>query len=130
MIRRIFILLLIAIFAGGNCPISKDPVQFTEADSGKTVQLKVGTCLNISLEGNPSTGYMWYAGTKIPPVLKQVKQPLFKPKSKLIGSPGILVFQFTAVRPGKGTLKLIYHRSWEKKIPPARTFVLNITVID
>ncbi len=130
MIKRIIILLLIALVVGGSCLASNEAVQVTGADSGKKIQLKTGALLTVSLEGNPSTGYMWCAGAKIPPVLKQVKQPAFKPNSRSIGSPGVFLFQFKAARIGKGKLKLIYHRSWEKKVHPARTFDLNITVFD
>jgi inhibitor of cysteine peptidase len=130
MLKRAVTLLVIAVMVGGSCPASKGAVTYTNADSGKTIQLKRGSCISIVLEGNPTTGYTWELGSKLPPIIKQIKKPEYRSNSKMIGAGGRYTFQFKAIKPGKGIIKLVYHRSWEKNIPPARTFVLNITVID
>ena len=130
MLRRSAALLLASLMLCGFGTVLKDQVDLTETDSGKTIEMKVGSCLNVVLEGNPTTGYTWEITSKDSPVLKKVKAPEFKPQSKLIGSGGKFTFQFKAARSGKAALKLVYHRSWEKKVPSERTFQLNITVID
>jgi inhibitor of cysteine peptidase len=130
MLRKIFSLLLASFILCGFSAAPKGPAQFTEADSGKTIEIKTGGSFDISLEGNPSTGYIWSLASKRSPVINQMGDPEFKPKSKLIGSGGISTFHFKAARPGKAALRLVYHRPWEKKKEPARTFQLNITVID
>jgi len=130
MFNKSIVLLLISLILCGFSAAPKRPAQFTEADSGKTIEIKTGGSFDISLEGNPSTGYIWIVASKRSPVIKQVGDPKFKPKSKLIGSGGISTFYFKAAGAGKTALRLVYHRPWEKIKEPARTFQLNITVID
>jgi len=136
MFGKTFSLLLISlILCGFSAPpkgpaLFKGPSQFTEADSGKTVEIKTGGSFNISLEGNPSTGYIWSVASKRTPVINQIGDPEFKPKTKLIGSGGMTTFHFKGAGAGKTALRLFYHRPWEKEKEPAKTFQLNITVID
>jgi len=130
MLRKTFSLLLVSLILCGFSAAPKGPAQFTEADSGRTIEIKIGGSFDISLEGNPSTGYIWAVASKRSPVINQIGDLSFKPKSKLIGSGGISTFHFKAGGKGKTALRLVYHRPWEKKKDPARIFQLNITVID
>jgi predicted secreted protein len=38
------------------------------------------------------------------------------------------MLHFEAVAVGQTTLDLVYHRPWEKDVPPARTFGVTIVV--
>ncbi len=105
----------------------KKQIEITASDSGKNIELKSGGCFNIVLEGNPTTGYTWDAAVDTSQVLKQIKDPEYRSKSKLIGSGGKFTFHYKAVRSGKTELKFAYRRRWEK-LAPARTFDLKITV--
>jgi inhibitor of cysteine peptidase len=104
-------------------------VTYTEADSGKTVQLKVGNSIIIVLDGNLTTGYSWGIAPNLPSIVKLTKEPEFSTSSELIGAGGKYTFQFTAVKPGKDVIKLVYRRIWEK-IKPIKTCYIKITVID
>jgi len=46
----------------------------------------------------------------------------FAPESGLLGAPGKQILRFEAVGLGQSTLKLVYHRPWEKGVEPAREF--------
>jgi inhibitor of cysteine peptidase len=129
MLRKTILLLLVFLMLCGFGPLYKGIVNLNEADSGRTIELKCGSFLDIVLEGNPTTGYIWSVTSKNSPVLPQIKGSEFKPQSKLIGSGGKFTFHFKAAKHGKTTLTLVYRRPWEKK-PPVKTFRLNITVID
>jgi len=128
MIRRAAVLLLISIMLCGFGPLCKDPIKLTEADSGKTVNMKIGGCLNIVLEGNPTTGYIWKESSRTAPVLKQYKRMEFVPQSKLIGAGGKCTFYYKAAARGGTELKLVYHRPWEKNVKPLRVFNVKVTV--
>ena len=130
ILRRTAALLLISLMLCGFCPTCKNPIKLTKADSGKTVEMKIGNCLNIVLEGNPTTGYIWEEASRMSPVLKQYKRMEFVPQSKLIGAGGKYTFYYKAIARGSRELKLVYHRPWEKKALPIRIYQLNITVID
>ena len=128
ILRRVAALLLISILICGFGPLYKDPVKLTEADSGKTIEMKIGDCLNIVLEGNPTTGYIWEESSRTAPYLKQYKRQDFIPQSRLIGAGGKCTFHYKAAAKGTKELKLVYHRPWEKKVPPLKVFNVKVKV--
>jgi len=46
----------------------------------------------------------------------------------MVGCGAMCTFSFAAIAPGQGTLKLIYHRIWEKGVPPLQTFEVAVSV--
>jgi predicted secreted protein len=46
----------------------------------------------------------------------------------VVGAGGTRVFTYTAAAVGTGDLDLEYVRSWEKGVPPERTFDLTVVV--
>ena len=103
-------------------------VKANEEMNGQTIELEAGQKLQISLAGNPTTGFNWELLEFDPAVLKQVGDMEYKADSKLIGSGGVITFTFKALASGSTTIQLIYHRSWETDVPPANTYELGITV--
>jgi inhibitor of cysteine peptidase len=95
---------------------------------GQTIQLSKGSAFTISLPGNPTTGYSWEVSEIDPKVIEQDGDWTFKAESDKIGAPGMLALPFKAAGSGQCTLKLIYHRSFEKDVPPADTFSVTIVV--
>ncbi len=102
--------------------------RLNEADAGRSINLRVGDQLNITLAGNPTTGYQWEVGTGNAAVLRSRGEPEFVSSSSAIGSGGKVTLHFDAVATGTVELKLIYHRSFEKQAPPAETFEVTIIV--
>ena len=100
----------------------------TEADAGRSIGLRVGDKLEVTLPGNPTTGFQWEVGSLDTSVLKPIGEPEYKPSSNALGSGGQFTFHFEAVTPGQTTLQLIYHRPFEKDTPPAQTFEVTVTV--
>ena len=105
-----------------------DTVTVTEQDAGKTIELKTGDILLISLEGNITTGYSWIPAPQTPVVLEQVGDVAVTPESDAVGAPGTLVQTFKATATGQTTLHLDYKRSWEENIAPEKTFEVTIVV--
>ena len=100
----------------------------TEQDAGHTVEVRPGGLLDVTLDGNPTTGYQWEVDSVDSAVLKQVGEPTFKADSTAVGSGGKVTLHFQGIAAGQTTLKLIYHRSFEKNVPPAKTFEVTVTV--
>ncbi len=123
-------LLLVALSMASACspPQRARAVKLDVGDAGHRVELKTGQTLDISLEANPTTGYTWEAEGLDEHILQPVGEPEFKPQSNLIGAPGILALHFQAVGTGQTTLKLVYHRPWEKEVKPLETYSVEVVV--
>ena len=104
------------------------PVKVTEADMGKDIHLNIGNFLIITLEGNPSTGYNWEVQPDANAVIEQVGGAEFKANSNLMGAPGMIAITLKASKTGQQMLNLVYHRSFEKDVPPVKVFTLNVIV--
>jgi inhibitor of cysteine peptidase len=100
----------------------------TEADAGKTVELRTGDRLSVSLMGNPTAGYSWELTTVDRHVLAPAGEPAYHASSAALGSGGVFAFEFEAVAAGQTALRLVYRRPWEKRRRAVQTFALNVTV--
>ena len=100
----------------------------TDDDKGGDVQLKVGDVLEVRLNSNPSTGYMWYVHPKSTTLLRLNGQTQTEATEPGVGRPIVQVFLFELRRAGDGVLRLHYLRSWEKPSPDAEQFQVNVVV--
>jgi inhibitor of cysteine peptidase len=128
-VRRVWLALLAIALVTPGCATNGTETQTIEAsDAGKTVSLAVGDTLEVTLEGNPSTGYGWEAVSLDTSILKQVGEPAFTPSSTLVGSAGQMTLRFEAAGSGQTTLHLVYHRSWETGVAPLKSFDVTVQV--
>lgn len=102
--------------------------QISEADAGRLIELSAGDKLEITLPGNPTTGFQWDVSAGDPAVLQLSDEPEFESSDSMVGGKGNIILRFTAVGPGEIELKLIYHRPFEKDLPYAQTFNVTVTV--
>jgi len=107
---------------------SSNKVEISADANGQTIDLTTGQKLVVSLESNPTTGFDWEITEIDQAVIKQSGESEYKSESDLLGAGGVRTFTFEAVATGTSTLKLIYHRSWEKDIPPEQEFTVTINV--
>ncbi len=107
---------------------SAGPVKLDERDHGRTVALKTGETLEVNLAGNPTTGYRWETVKTEEAMLKPAGEPEHTPDSGLIGAGGRTTFRVTAAAPGRTGLTLVYRRSWEEKVEPAKTYQVTVVV--
>src|SRR3989338_4627528 len=103
--RRLAVIILI-IMSVAAFRAAKSPVKITEDNKDSTVEMRVGELLEVTLIGNPSTGYMWDVASVNPNILKPIEQLEFQGDSKAIGAPGKLTLRFEATRPRKTPLKI------------------------
>ncbi|MBI5820131.1 MAG: protease inhibitor I42 family protein [Verrucomicrobia bacterium] len=130
MNRRILVMALAAGLAAFSSACStrdnKGSESFTETDSGKTFATSPGTTFDISLKGNYTTGYSWNIVTCDKSILQPAGSQYTPNQPQLTGSGGVQHYTFNIVGKGQTTLKITYHRVWEKDVAPAQTFTLQI----
>ena len=103
----------------------------TVTDKDKAVILAKGDTLVVKLPANLTTGFSWIVVTKANTTLRMSGQPEYSANNRhptLVGAGGTQTFRFIATRPDSIALTFHYKRSWEKDAPPARTYILNVTV--
>jgi C1A family cysteine protease/predicted secreted protein len=117
-------------------------VRLSAKDDSRQIELNEGQVLVISLESNPSTGYMWEVEEADERILHQTGKAEFEPelpapmesatiaaqaaRTRLLGAPSKQILRFEAVAAGQTTLRLVYRRPWEQDVKPARTFSLQV----
>lgn len=109
---------------GGGAP---SVLAIDQGAAGRTVQLRAGQLLTLSLPGNPTTGFSWELMPGAEPVLALQGEPSYTPVDGLIGG-GSYRFTFLAHRKGRAPLRLIYRRSFEKEQPSPTTFEVTVAV--
>jgi len=123
------LILLLAMTVATGCSPQQQEVKASIDDNGREMQLKKGQTLVVTLEGNPTTGYSWEVAEPLSEqVLRQAGEPEFQQESDLVGAGGVQILRFEAVNAGKMTLKLIYHRPWEKDVEPLETYSIQVVV--
>ena len=127
-IPLLLVLVVTMVLSGCQNPFVKGPVKLTETDAGSTVEMNVGDMLQVTLEGNPTTGYDWEMASGDAAVLEQLGASTYKADSDLMGAGGQVTLRFKAVAAGQTTLQLVYHRPWETDEPPAQTFEVTVIV--
>jgi inhibitor of cysteine peptidase len=122
--------LLVALLAAAFYPKSAtaETKVVTDADKGSKVHLKVGDTLEVRLNSNPTTGYMWYVHKASTPLMKLVHQSQTEPAAPGVGRPVVQVFTFEPRRAGDGVLLLHYVRAWEKPDPDEEQFTVHVVI--
>lgn len=103
-------------------------VTVNEADDGKEVTPSSSDILEIRLVSVPGTGYGWKLAGPPPEILRLEEERLDVGGSSAPGVPATAVLRLTAVSSGAGTVRLAYVRSWEKGVPPKKTYTLPVRV--
>jgi inhibitor of cysteine peptidase len=99
--------------------------------NGRQIELTKGQTFNVTLETNPSTGYSWEVVELNNSILHKIGEAESEPYStteNMVGIPIMHTFQFEVINTGQTTLKIVYHRIWEKDVAPEKTFSINLTV--
>lgn len=109
--------------------------------NGKEVKVSVEGTLVLTLESNPTTGFMWgyeegvsdglsiYTGIPDENVLSRIGQKFIAPEAGAPpGTGGEEVWTFRAMGKGTTELSMEYSQPWEGGMKAARTFNLTIVV--
>jgi len=102
-------------------------MRLNENDSNKTVEIHTDDELDVMLPTKPTTGYVWEITFFDAGVLKLDKVN-FIASDKAIGAGGIEIIKFHAIATGKSNVKVIFHRPFERNVPPLKTFELTVII--
>jgi inhibitor of cysteine peptidase len=104
------------------------PVRVDASRNGTQIELGRGTRLMVELDSNPTTGYRWEVVPSASACLRQIGEADYLAEGELLGSGGVETFDFEASEVGVTKLQLVYHRTWETGLAPARSFTLHVIV--
>ncbi len=131
---RVLPFLLVGVFVAFDAraaePAEPPVVTVTMADEGKTIDLKPGQKLQVTLDSNRSTGFSWSLESIDAKILQQAGEPVYLPESKheVVGGKGTESWLFTAITPGDQPMRFLYRRPFEPNISPARTFAFTVRI--
>ncbi len=97
----------------------------TEADDGRTVDVRVGETVEVTLPENATAGYRW-AIDRLDPGIVEVKQSKPDYPSDQVGSAGRAPFVFKAAKAGSGEVLLKYWRHFEGDSSITQRFRLRL----
>lgn len=114
--------------ACGADPTPAATRRITEADAGASIALRVGDTLEVTLPGNPTTGFQWSVGAGDEAILQLRGEPEFAAAGEALGGGGSVTMRFAAVGAGDLQLQLVYRRPFEPDAPPEQTFEVRVSV--
>lgn len=129
----ILVALLVAALCGCRGGESDGPENIFiayEADSGRTVTMSVSDELQIILDENQTTGYLWSVVTNDEDVLGQSGEPSFVIDDDSVGAGGEKTYTFRAIAPGTSALVLVNAMEGQAAVDPDRIFELTVEVVE
>jgi inhibitor of cysteine peptidase len=104
-------------------------VVVTDKENQTKVKLSKGDTLELKLQANPTTGFLWVVAKNKEEQLKQQgKTEFLKGDKKVIGAPTTQIYRFRAEKAGSSELELHYKRPFEKGKEPAKTFKVTVEI--
>jgi len=103
---------------------------YTINDSGKTQRLALDSVFTVTLDGNPTTGYLWSDATELNTCLAKSNNggeyEMDPTSNQPVGGGGTYTFKYKVKSAGEAELRLIYSRPWETGQAPAKTFTMKV----
>ena len=90
-----------------------------------TIVAEVGDSFLMSLESNPTTGYVWQA--QFDDERLELVETKFEATSEAIGAGGFEIFEFRALKEGDTDITMVYERSLEEAYIEQVILSINIT---
>jgi len=100
----------------------------TDADDGKSVTLKAGETIAVTLPENATTGYRW-AVDSVDAALVTVRDPEASYPVGAVGSGGLVTWTFVAKAPGITTVTLKRWRHWEGDTSVVQRFRFQLSIV-
>ena len=103
--------------------------KFNESAHEHEVQIHVGEVFEIALPENPTTGFRWNVEASGEPFCSLLDDHFEPAPQNLPGQGGYHYWHFKAVQVGSENIALVYRRSWEQTVTPARRFTLRVHTV-
>jgi predicted secreted protein len=123
---RILALAGLFVMMFGGCSASSS---LTLDDNGERVVLAPVDTIEVTLEGNATTGFRWELVDFDPTVITTEGEAVYETDdAELVGSGGAWTWTLVARQPGECVVRFGYHRSWEDEQPEATfSFTANVS---
>lgn len=111
--------------------MSSDPVvtNVTEADNGREIVVPLDSVVEVKLETRLSTGYSWKIVEFDARLLEFLEDSVVRtPGERLVGTKEHHLFRFRTKAKGCTSLKMSYHRQWEKTVPPLKLYEIKLEI--
>jgi len=108
--------------------VSACSVQKRNVPAPAAIVVAEGDEFDVRLPANPGTGFRWQVGHLDERVVRLVDTRYEPDDPQPLGAGGTTIFSFVGVAKGRGRIELVYVRSWEKGVAPARTADYSVEV--
>jgi inhibitor of cysteine peptidase len=99
----------------------------SETDNDRTVDIRLGETVRITLPENATTGYRWAIDRTSDELIESLgSEPRYT--GNAVGSGGEIAFTFQAKKIGTGEIVLKHWRHWEGDASVTRRFRLRLNV--
>jgi inhibitor of cysteine peptidase len=120
--------MLLAVFSCASHAGGDGMFLLTEADNGKTVDLRVGEEARVRLSENASTGYQW-AVESADEALAQIGEAVHFPgPADRVGGSGSVQWVLRAKAPGRRRVSFKYWRPWEGDRSIVKRFEITLRI--
>jgi predicted secreted protein len=120
-----FILLILTAIVFSSC--KEKVVKYS--DSGKTINLVVDQILKVQLPGDAASGSDWRQMAYNDSVIIRKGKGNYMLGDGQSSDPGMYIFKFRAIAPGKSKLLMEYGDKRDSDEPATRKFELDIVVV-
>ena len=124
----LFVSLLALSFMVSGTVAAQDTSNVAQHNPIKIVQ--VNKEFRIALSSNPTTGYLWM--TKFDPNYLQLVNSTYiayPTRPGIVGSGGIQIFTFKAIKPGNTEITMQYQRPWAETVPPLKEVKYDVIIL-
>ncbi len=108
--------------------VKESPIVANETQNGATVYVNKSTDITVTLNENPTTGYLW--NLTLSPGLSLINDTYVSsaPSGKLMGAGGTHTWDMVASETGTQTIHAVYRRSWEPITGNETAFDMTVIV--
>jgi predicted secreted protein len=98
-------------------------MKLTDKDNGKTITVTKNDLVTVTLQGNPSTGYVWLDNGTTAGDVEGVEYVNDQPEDTF-GGPVVVNYKIKIEKPGE--IKLAYCRPWCERAAAIKSFEVNV----
>ena len=119
------------LFTSEEKSVKSGELILTGDNNGQTLNVRSGTKIQLRLNENPSTGYVWQWNGFDQNHLQLLDQQMLVPDNSaaMVGRPGLRVFTLLAQNPGDITIDLANFPMWKTQAEAADNFKVTIHII-
>ena len=103
-------------------------LRFNRSDNGKSAVVRVGETFAVELHENPTTGYHWEVEKDNSSIVTLRESRYIRDTDSTVGSGGLRLFTFEAIKPGTTTLTLTQQRPGQAISLPDERYSITVNV--